>query len=751
MQIAFCLFKYFPHGGIQRKMMKMARECLQRGHRVRVYVLHWNAPELREDHFELIVVPVTAVTNHTRYARFAEWVRDHLKEKPVDLVVGLNKMPGLDVYYAGDSCYEEKARTQRNSFYRLLPRYKHLASAERAVFRADSHTEILTISDVQIPFFRKYYHTPPERFHPLPLGIDRDRAAPVNKLEIRTKLRREFEITEDELLLLFVGSGFIKKGLDRALLALHGLPRPLYRRTRLFVLGNDNAEPFRRMAKRLGVDALVRFFDGRDDVPRFLFSADGLLLPAYDENGGLVILEAMIAGLPALVTQNCGYAHYLKDAGAGLVAPEPFRQEEFNQLVVELLTSEERSCWSANGCAVAKQEEIYILAEKAVDYFELFAHAKRPVIAFALFKYFPYGGLQRDFMAIAKSCLNRGYGVRVYTLSWQGERPEGFEVVEVPVQALRNHQRYKRFAQWIAADIKWRPVVRLVGFNKMPGLDVYYAADSCYEEKAQHFRTPLYRKTQRYRFFSGFERAVFGPEENTQVLLITAHQQTQFQKFYDTPTERFHLLPPSVSPDRKKPADAPAVREAFRQEFGIGNDEFVLLLIGSGFITKGLDRALLAMAALPGEVRARTRLFAIGQDNPKQFRNLAEAKGIGKRVTILAGRDDVPSFLQGADLLIHPAHMESGGIVLLEAMIAGLPVIATDICGFAPYVEQAGGGVLVPSPFVQETLNDLLLMALMNGDKRKHWSTNGVRFGERSDIYDMPERACDLIEETLSG
>jgi len=43
------------------------------------------------------------------------------------------------------------------------------------------------------------------------------------------------------------------------------------------------------------------------------------------------------------------------------------------------------------------------------------------------------------------------------------------------------------------------------------------------------------------------------------------------------------------------------------------------------------------------------------------------------------------------------------------------------------------------------------LMALMNGDKRKHWSTNGVRFGERADIYDMPERACDLIEETLSG
>ncbi len=751
MQIAFCLFKYFPHGGISRDLMKITRECLHRGHRVRVYVLHWNAAELREDRFELVVVPVTALTNHTRYKRFAEWVRDHLEEQPVDLVVGLNKMPGLDVYYAGDSCYEEKARTQRNAFYRLLPRYKHFVSAERAVFGPDSKTEILTISNVQTPLFRKHYHTPPERFYPLPPGIDKDRAAPVNKLEIRTKLRREFGVTEDELLLLFVGSGFIKKGLDRALIALHGLPETLYRRTRLFVIGNDNAEPFRRMAKRLGVDALVSFLDGRDDVPQFMFSADGLLLPAYDENAGMVILEAMIAGLPALVTPNCGYAHYLKDADAGLVVALPFRQEDFNQQVVELLTSEQRSRWSTNGSAVAKRKEIYLLAEKAVDYLEIFAKAKRPVIAFALFKYFPYGGLQRDFMAIARSCQARGYAVRVYTLSWQGDVPEGFEVVEVPAQALRNHQRYQQFALWVAADMKWRPVARLVGFNKMPGLDVYYAADSCYEEKAQHLRTPLYRKTQRYRFFSGFERAVFAPEENTQVLLITAHQQTQFQKFYQTPDERFHLLPPSVSEDRKKPVDAPAIREAFRQQFGIGKDEFVLLLIGSGFITKGLDRALLAMAALPDEIRARTHFFAIGQDNPRQFQNMAEAQGISSRVTILSGRDDVPSFLQGADLLVHPAHMESGGIVLLEAMIAGLPVIATDVCGFAPYVDQVGGGALVPSPFEQETLNELLLTALMNADKRKHWSANGVRFGERADIYDMPERASDLIlgEEAL--
>ncbi|MCC4119214.1 hypothetical protein LLG90_28195, partial [Aromatoleum toluclasticum] len=53
---------------------------------------------------------------------------------------------------------------------------------------------------------------------------------------------------------------------------------------------------------------------------------------------------------------------------------------------------------------------------------------------------------------------------------------------------------------------------RIVGFNKMPGLDVYYAADPCFEDKARRLRKPLYRYSPRYRHFSAYERAVFAPE-----------------------------------------------------------------------------------------------------------------------------------------------------------------------------------------------------------------------------------------------
>ena len=59
-----------------------------------------------------------------------------------------------------------------------------------------------------------------------------------------------------------------------------------------------------------------------------------------------------------------------------------------------------------------------------------------PKLAFCIFKYFPYGGIQRDFLKIALQSIELGSRVRVYTLSWVGDVPNDFELVLVPVSAL---------------------------------------------------------------------------------------------------------------------------------------------------------------------------------------------------------------------------------------------------------------------------------------------------------------------------
>ena len=88
----------------------------------------------------------------------------------------------------------------------------------------------------------------------------------------------------------------------------------------------------------------------------------------------------------------------------------------------------------------------------------------------------------------------------------------------------------------------------------------------------------------------------------------------------------------------------------------------MLLFVGSGFKTKGLDRCLTALAALPDGVRDRTRLIVVGQDNTVPFERIARSYGIAEKVRFLGGRSDIPDLLAAGDLLVHPAYSENTGL-----------------------------------------------------------------------------------------
>ena len=747
LKLAFCLYKYFPYGGLQRDFLKIALSCQQQGHQIRVYTLGWQGDV--PVGVKVMIVPVSAITNHSLYERFSDWVQENLSLDPVDVVVGINKMPGLDVYYAADSCYEEKANSQRSWIYRLLPRYRHFSRYEKAVFGRASKTQILMISKVQKPFFDRHYQTQEGRIQFLPPGISRDRVAPDDVAQRRRVKRAELGLNDDEKMLLMVGSGFVKKGLARALYSVRALPRVERRKVRFFVIGEDNPVRFKHLIFLLGITQNVTILSGQDDIPDFMFAADLLILPALDEAAGIVLLEAVVAGLPVLTTENCGYAHYITDSDMGAVIPMPFEQKVLNKKLGSMLRDKNRSAWVEKGRRFAESASIYSLHQNASQTIEQVGlrnneASLRKTIAFCLFKYFPYGGLQRDFLRIALETQTRGFNIKIYTLEWEGDIPAGFEVIVVPVSAVTNHSRYRKYHAWVCSDLEKCAVERLVGFNKMPGLDVYYAADSCYEDKAQHQRSWAYRRTPRYELFSEFEESVFSRDSKTEVLMISSVQVPLFQRYYGTRTERIHLLSPGIARDRIAPANRVDIREGFRREMDLDDDEILLLMIGSGFITKGLDRILIAMSALPQAILDRTRLIAIGQDNPGAFSRMALKLGLAGQVTILKGRDDVPRFLMGADLLVHPAYVENTGTVLLEAIVAGLPVIATDICGYAPYIEQADAGRLIPAPFQQETFN-AMLESMMTKLGYSDWSANGIAFAAVADIYDMPKLAADYI------
>lgn len=368
--------------------------------------------------------------------------------------------------------------------------------------------------------------------------------------------------------------------------------------------------------------------------------------------------------------------------------------------------------------------------------------------AFCLIKYFPFGGQQKNFLQIAKACLSRGHQIDVYTTSWQGKIPEGFQVSVLPVRGFTNHRRREAFAATLNQIVAAKPYDAVVGFNKMPRLDVYYAADPCFSARAQN-KNFLYRLTGRCRSYLRFENTVFDQRSKTEILLLSEQEKAVFKKYYGTPEHRFHLLPPGISKDCLAPPNAVEIRNQLRHEFAIGSKTNLVLMAGSGFKTKGVDRAIRALSALPLKLRKETILLVVGQGKALPFRWLAWRLGVADHIHFLQGREDILRFYIAADLLLHPAYLENTGTVLIEAMAIGLPVLATDVCGFSFHIERARAGVIVPSPFNQHTLNQCLF-DMLTSEKKEHWRQNGRVYVTNTDVFSRAEKAVEIIEKVAS-
>lgn len=368
MKLAFCLFKYFPYGGLQRDFLRILRICKQRGHEIHVYTMRWDGEV--EPGIELKLIQAKGWQNHTRLRSYVKKLQHELTSQTFDLIIGFNKMPGLDIYYAADVCYQSRVFAQEMRIYRLLPRYHQYLHLEREVFAKGKSTKIMLISPLQQKEFSYHYQTEEDRFHLLSPGIDRNRRAPENANELRIEKRKVLEIDNENYLLLMVGSGFKTKGLDRAMKALAALPQPLRSRCHLYVVGKDRADPFKKLAMKLGIEGQIKFFGGRDDVTEFMLAADILIHPAYHENTGTVLLEAVVAGLPVLTVENCGYAHYISSSNSGVVLAAPFQQKQLNDALNNLLTSEDRLQFKQNGLAFAQHANIYDMPANAVDFIE---------------------------------------------------------------------------------------------------------------------------------------------------------------------------------------------------------------------------------------------------------------------------------------------------------------------------------------------------------------------------------------------
>jgi len=367
-------------------------------------------------------------------------------------------------------------------------------------------------------------------------------------------------------------------------------------------------------------------------------------------------------------------------------------------------------------------------------------------LAFCLFKYYPYGGLERDFLRIAKICLSHGHSVHVYTMKWEGEIPDNFSLTLIPVSAWTNDGRAKQFSEKLNIILKKNNFDIVIGFNRLPGLDVYFAADPCYQTEIKKKHGAWYRLLPRYKTYLALEKAVFSPSSATKILLLNPSHQKDFSDCYHTPASRFELLPVGIGKDRKRPAHQTELRNALRKKLKISPQEKIILLVGSNFKLKGVDRALHALASLPTGLRNQTHLWIVGKGNNTSMEKLTHKLAIRSNTLFWGLQENIIDFYAAADCLIHPARLETAGMVLIEAIESGLPIIVTENCGYATYIHEAKAGEILPSPFKQEKLNKTLYQLLCDENKLTKYKNNALTYAATHDLFHLSEHAVEIIE-----
>jgi glycosyltransferase involved in cell wall biosynthesis len=198
---------------------------------------------------------------------------------------------------------------------------------------------------------------------------------------------------------------------------------------------------------------------------------------------------------------------------------------------------------------------------------------------------------------------------------------------------------------------------------------------------------------------------------------------------------RLRIVPNAVGPWRPLRS-----REAVRSELGLAPERLVVGCVARLVPPKGLFD-LVAAAAWVGAAEPRAAFVVVG-DGPLRSRVEAVAQRCGARIDFVGERDDVADLLGAFDVFALASHWEGSPIAVLEAMSAGLPVVATAVGGVPGIVSDGETGVLVP-PGAPDALAAQVLGLLRDPERARRLGEAGKA---RALARHRVETLCDGVQ-----
>jgi D-inositol-3-phosphate glycosyltransferase len=241
------------------------------------------------------------------------------------------------------------------------------------------------------------------------------------------------------------------------------------------------------------------------------------------------------------------------------------------------------------------------------------------------------------------------------------------------------------------------------------------------------------------------------------IIVSTPAEQAQLEWFYHANMNKISIIPPGVDTGHFYPI---AVDEA-REYLGLKSDDRLILFVGRIEPLKGLDTLIRAVVCLQlKDLHEPVRLAVIGGDPDAEpddmseemtrIQKLCDELTVGKMVAFLGkrGQDTLPYYYSAAEVVVMPSHYESFGMVALEAMACGTPVIASQVGGLAFLVQDGVTGFTIPAED-SNALCDKLTALLGDETLRKQMGHAAADYAKNYDWKKIASQIVRIYQDQL--
>lgn len=313
------------------------------------------------------------------------------------------------------------------------------------------------------------------------------------------------------------------------------------------------------------------------------------------------------------------------------------------------------------------------------------------------------GGVERVAVEAANRLARAGHDVTVYgaridrTVLDDGIRTHRI-AVPARVDVVTGLGFRRRAARAIAADrpdvhgafsalsplggVFWVPSVHLVAY------DLLLARRSALRQLPVRLN-PYHRGRLR------LERGMLAPGGCARLLALTEGVRSDVIARFGTPEADVGVLALGFDPEMFDPSRRERLRVQARARFGYEERDRVLLFVGNELERKGFDVLLDALALLDDPT---VKLLGAGRVAPQAYRSQIERLGLSDRLRWVGSSSDVALLHAASDAFVLPTRYEPWGLVIVEALGSGLPVVTTRLAGAALAVEDGRTGRLLRDP-----------------------------------------------------